>query len=607
MGIWRWILRAAVYSDHKRVAEVSAIIRQTRELDVAEFKLLIKNIRMLLLTSRMNRLSARTELDELLQQMRELGLEMTHEIEAEILQTELALDNIERADGIAAGWTKAEEKTEHMWMALLQLAIHKCDRRRVIEVCQMMAEAGVLCHGPGLAYLARREGSSPTTLNAADLLGAVQEAEQLTGCQATARTWEILIKSIIEHSHDIKRLDKALQIYRYARGAGVQVDIYLARVLIGPLCNTSDRTSTQLAQALEVYNDLAISEVSIPHLKARRTMSSIFRNLVFACSYTPSANQAAMRLLEDMQIRGLDLTGTTPEQLCGLVIRFMRHASDHRAAFVMYSTIHSLAHAIFDEKAFSDIAFQFATLSWETSPIAPLNLFIEMIKNMHRAGFQPGTRLLTTLLHQYGQVARTVMSQSSYEEADETLLVRREILKAIEGLHTRIKLDPLINIDVPLLNALMAAYSHVGSWSSAFDVWEDLVERRSREPAETVQKDYEPSISIILDTCGHTSLPYRARKVWAWARRHHLTESTRIWDGYVECLCRCDEMDQAVELVCVEMKEERDGAMRPGIGSCEILLKFSFRDPVWFELVQKRVREEFPEWWEDLRGIVEKG
>lgn len=65
-------------------------------------------------------------------------------------------------------------------------------------------------------------------------------------------------------------------------------------------------------------------------------------------------------------------------------------------------------------------------------------------------------------------------------------------------------------------------------------------------------------------------------------------------------------MEEALELVCVEMKNGIDGAVRPGRKTCEILLKFSWRDPVWFELVQKRIRECFPGWWEGLRGIVEK-
>ena len=605
MGIWQVILRAAVYSDPDRVEEVSTIVRQTRNLDVAEFELLIENVRRQLSGSPLDdRHSAQTTLKKLLREMRELGFEMTRRIEEEVLRLELGFGKIERAEGIAAGWTEAEEKTRGMWVGLMKLAIYKHDQKRVIELCQMMAKAGVSLYEEGLLYLV--QGGEPRVVanKVADLIDAVKEAEQVTGCQATASFWTGLIQNILESSLDSTQLDEALQIYRFARGAGVQVDINLARSLIRPFC--IQKTSIRLDQALEVYNDLVISDIPLPDLGSRQTMTFILNDLIFACSYSSDAFPTALRLLEDMNLRGLSFATRKPRDLQRLVVRFMRLAPDHRAAFIMYSTIHSSVHAILDEPAFRKIAIVFLQLFWEASPFVPLNLFIEMMKDMHRAGFRPGSTIFTTLLHQYGQVASKEMYRLGPEDTDEKESVRKEIQRAIEGLHTRIRLDPLINITVPLLNALMDAYNRVYAWRLAFEVWEELVERRSREPVETVQKSYVPSLCIVLDACGYGQFPRRARKVLAWARRHHLADAIDIWNTYVECLCRCDQMDEAVRLVCEEMKEERNGVMKPSFKCCEILLKFSCRDPVWYVMVQRRVREVFPEWWEDLKGILEK-
>jgi pentatricopeptide repeat protein len=167
-----------------------------------------------------------------------------------------------------------------------------------------------------------------------------------------------------------------------------------------------------------------------------------------------------------------------------------------------------------------------------------------------------------------------------------------------------IKLDPSIQVDVPLLNALMDAFARVGAYAESFEVWDELVERRPRERQEDLVDLYSPSINIYLDACGHSYSLLRARKAWAWAGKWGLNKDQRNWEAWLECLCRCGRVEEAVETVQKIKKGSEKGA--PGVtkGMVALLLKFSWRNKETYRTVKEQVRVEFPEYWEELKDIV---
>jgi pentatricopeptide repeat protein len=172
-----------------------------------------------------------------------------------------------------------------------------------------------------------------------------------------------------------------------------------------------------------------------------------------------------------------------------------------------------------------------------------------------------------------------------------------------------IKLDPMITIDIPLLNSLMDAFARVGAYAEAFEVWDELVERRPRETQihnqnpGMVEELYSPSINIMLDACGFSGSLFRGKKAWNWATRWSLNRNKKNWDAYVECLCRCGQMEDAFEVV-KRMKSD-GGVPEPSRETVELLVKFSWRNERNSEWIKERVEEEFPEWWPEMRRIVE--
>jgi len=604
---WYFLITKAVKHYPERVDEVVDAIRAQRPLSDKEYAYLIKHLRLQLTGGVIGLETGRERFRETLEEIEKLGLKLNRKGRVEYVRVRLALGDLKQAEEFVEWWKR--EVTEgrvglsaeapDLTTAQVDLAIYKDDRDGMIALCKGLEQNGIRPPIEAMAYLAKGRLKGVNSSSAVEMVRAVDESEREMGTEATVSLWTSLIEQVTDRSLDDPTLDSAVEMYDNARSRGVVVDLKLARSLIYPLCSPSP---PRLRQALEVYYDLIGSEPPVTDLDSRKTLSDIYHALLDSCGKTPQTFDTAIRLVHDMRSRGIAFE--SHHQPSALIFHLMRIAPDHNSAFKIYSLIHSLDPSVLNHDDFEAIAISLLQLSWDKSPFVPVNLLIEMMKDMHRAGYQPGPKILTSLLKQYGTQASAIRHLD--QEGDTKRSVRLGITQSIDSLHRRIKLDPMIEVDIPLLNALMDAYQRVSAWADAFEVWEELVDRRSRENPETVKEEYGPTMSIILDTCGWALLPHRARKIWAWARRHDLVGTTKIWNGYIECLCRCGEMDQALEIVFEEMREGVEGACRPDFATCQILLKFSWRDERWFRDVQERVKRRFPEWWEDLKDIVEK-
>lgn len=168
-----------------------------------------------------------------------------------------------------------------------------------------------------------------------------------------------------------------------------------------------------------------------------------------------------------------------------------------------------------------------------------------------------------------------------------------------------LKLESLVTPDIPLYNALMDAYSRIGAYSASFEVWDLLVERRPYvTPKSSAREVYGPSISIILDTCAKAGQLVRARRIWGWAKKHHLVEPEgkgKAWEGWVECLCRLGQVGEASEVVLKEANLEM----------VRILSKFSWKDKDLYRILPGKLRERYPEYWavvdEELKARKRRG
>ncbi|EIE86514.1 hypothetical protein G6F47_009015 [Rhizopus delemar] len=165
-----------------------------------------------------------------------------------------------------------------------------------------------------------------------------------------------------------------------------------------------------------------------------------------------------------------------------------------------------------------------------------LQMALSLFGDMRSLGLQPSRHTYTALLHAAGQ----------YKEG-----------YVLEHVHGLMKVDPFLDPDTALYNALMDAYNRTGDGQTVLDLWQQLVS------SDVVTID-PASVSIVLDSCGHNGYPERARAIWRELKQAGFELNANNYNSYVECLCRSagrEGWDQALALVKEEMS--RPGRYRP--------------------------------------------
>lgn len=607
---WIRILTAAVRCEMQDlVPAVAQVMREKSQLDKHAYVWLLRHIRFSLNSSN-DPISAdegREQLRAILAEHSERGKGkggIGREGEAEIVMINVAFgdeEGIAKAEEKVSSWKNSKlPMLGQQWNALADLLIAKDD---IVGLEGLLREIGPMADMEpphkaveyvAIAYLKSRV-ESKSDVSTIDVVKAVEAAEEISERQAPSPVWAEVLRYLIRNVPN--SLATAYHAYGVARDRGIATDMALARALVHPLCTANP---PHLDEAITVYNDLVPSLASLSRTRAQSV--AIYQSLLLACSRkaSPQANATALRLLTDMREQHLAFTSGV---LTSLVILLIKASPDHRTAFNLYAHFYALNRSAFDESSYMAIITAYLNFSTDQSPFPPPKLYMEIIKDMYRAGYRPKSQIVTSLLSLYGAQARTSRKSSS----DESFRARKieSLYKVISELHTMMKLDPLVEIDTPLLTALMDGYGRVEAYADAFEVWSELVERRSRESPDRVKELYSPSINVMLDTCGHAQLLGRARKAWTWAGRWGLREDRRNWNAWVECLCRCGQMDEAFETVLQMKHGKADRGVEVGKDTVAILLKFSWLSSQTYETVKRRVQEEFPEWWEELRGLVE--
>ncbi|KAL9938114.1 hypothetical protein V8E36_002737 [Tilletia maclaganii] len=293
---------------------------------------------------------------------------------------------------------------------------------------------------------------------------------------------------------------------------------------------------------------------------------------------------------------------------------------------------------------------------------APSELIISIFWDMLQAGVSPPPQVYTDLLHYYTRLVKAsrqasgldtaphdgTSTSASEEEERERVIVyiqdqqRRHVAsEAIASLHKLIYLDINLSPDLPLINALMNAYGHLGQIDEVLQIWQTLVNlsggaKSSPVPQESssssslaareahttvINRMDAQSVAIVIDACGFANSPTalaRARKAVAWVRhRDRLAEAMALasspdnqahaylpppapqflmskgaWDAWLECLCRRGAVREAFRVFTEEMvpilqaqrenfdfttAEEADGHV-PDSKTVGMLLRFAARD-----------------------------
>lgn len=293
-----------------------------------------------------------------------------------------------------------------------------------------------------------------------------------------------------------------------------------------------------------------------------------------------------------------------------VIKRLMESTVDHRDAFRMYSWIRGLNPKAFTYDQYLEIINHFADLSLVKSPRVPPELLAEFITDIKKAGRRMDAKMYTTIISRFTRFLRQRRRQLTETDLVEMIPSTddhtvSQTLHLVRKLHGTIRLDSFLDVDVPLLNAIMDAYNQLGAWPECFTVWQELVDQHAWTPQ---REAYQPSLSIILDACGYSGQLERARRIWAWATRGAVPVNRNNVAAWVECLCRTAQVVEATTLLC-DPAGLNDVAsdLRIDKRLLELPLKFAWRhDEVVRRQVRQMIRDRFPDEWPALRFVASR-
>lgn len=587
---WTELLRITSRYEPKLLESVWAEMVLRRQAHIQDYQVVLRAIR-----KRLNqgKTVSRT-LQDVLSSIQENHIPVGTIGEAELVRIYLAEGKEDEASQLLDGWEKSGRTGQMLeregWCAKLSMARHRNDPAGVQELCLGMKECGYVPPGWAMAFLVQHEIEVGSTLEQ-----ALDHVEFVTESATSTSGWTILVKHLISVPEpSLEDLESATTAYRLARRRGVEIDTKLAAAIIEPL---STRARETLDAMVEIYEDiLRTSQDSDWELDDSQRLADLTQTLFKSCAAPrPPRSDIALRLLQEAGERSIAIPDVKHQ-----LARLMRHSADHTAAYELY--VAYITNNSIDTGTHRMLVNAFLTI--ESSPrsmvIPPIELAMEMMNHMRDRGEEPDHIILTSILSRYGQLA-TARHRGSVEIGEQRAVMLRHIITTI---HTRIKLGS-IQTDVPLLNALMDAYNRAGAVKEALEVWDDLVQRRKRLPESYVKEQYPISISIALDTCAHRGLGLKAEKIWAWGVRHGITHTTRVWNGWVESLCRLGQVERALVVVCTELGH--GGVPKPDVESVRIVAKFAWRSGVEERTkVRERLQEVFPKYRQMVQDLMEE-
>lgn len=265
----------------------------------------------------------------------------------------------------------------------------------------------------------------------------------------------------------------------------------------------------------------------------------------------------ALQVISRLQQAGLTLWETAKPEI---IRQLLPAAVTWREAFAIYQSV-SLSHlgkgAGFDPgkgaafEAYVSIIEQFRQLSCvddkrsnntksDTQSPAPPEYLLAIVKDMQQAGCKVPNFLFVNILVHYSK-----RTNPSYE--------------GVQATHDLLKNDANFEPDNRVVTALMMAYSRVGEPSVVFAIWDRLV--ATNHPVES------HTLSVIFDTYGRYGRLHDARATFALARRmdaerlasgstsqRAILMNKDAWDSYLECLARCGQLREAVDLLFGDMR-----------------------------------------------------
>ncbi|TVY44863.1 Complex I intermediate-associated protein, mitochondrial [Lachnellula subtilissima] len=174
-------------------------------------------------------------------------------------------------------------------------------------------------------------------------------------------------------------------------------------------------------------------------------------------------------------------------------------------------------------------------------------------------------------------------------------IARLSDLDSLEMVHNMLKLDPNIEPNTLLYNALMLAYASTGDGDHALEFWDDIT---NSEEGPSYR-----SLEIVMRACEMTPFgDLRAREIWDRMRRMEIEITQGVWGAYVGALAGRGKLEDAKAVV---EGGEVDFGLKPDALTLGIFYNaIPGRDRK--EAVAEWAKAMYPEPWAELEKVGQR-
>lgn len=404
------------------------------------------------------------------------------------------------------------------------------------------------------------------------------------GMRSTASMYaDALSKSLLKGNSE-----EAVHIYTEALQAGVTP----LDSIIGPFLKAVSRDPSaeeHLDKAVDISRVLADAVVPIPSNSTSGRFPdrpygpglSIYHGLIRALCEVPNVEKYSVvikDLLDEMKTRGLP--DTTSVCAAARIILAMREVGGFKQAIDVYREDRGLLN----EYGYGAVLKEYCRISFAGDLQLPLvTEYFSIVQDMRLRNVPISSVIYHTFLLAVGMKATDIQgAQADYE------MVTR-LIDSTRRVHDFLTLDASIAPDAILWNQLMNTYQRLGCFAEACRLWDVMY---------LTGRYNQISVNIMLDACSFSrNLPF-ARTILAKLERARFKIDLRNWNTWVECLCRANKFDEALDVLLVKI---RQNGLEPDLQGVRVLLKFAKRLPKeQGDAVCLQVEKELPHLWKRL-------
>jgi pentatricopeptide repeat protein len=287
-----------------------------------------------------------------------------------------------------------------------------------------------------------------------------------------------------------------------------------------------------------------------------------------------------------MKSRGITVTSAIK---ASQLILNMRSAENLDEAFIRYRK----SRADLAESGYHAVLHAFSRISRSLGHPDMLEYYLLIVGDMRLAGFTITDRVYTDILQQFAEIGN--MRRYEWRKRQRNPLLPRpanmfdDLLDAVRQIHDLITVDPSIKPERIAWNQLIDTYQRLESFPEAYRVWETMYFSGKYGPI---------AVSIILDGCGFAGEHAIAKQIVGNLQAANYVFNLHNWNSYIECLCRLNDMSEALKVICTVMGTVAQ-PVKPEPSTIAIMIKFA-DTRLQTNTVLTQVRRHLPDLWEVL-------